>query len=286
MCGFKEDKSSVSKVTTKEKSTAKSTARKVHFVPEPVNELQQDTSEVEETQVTVPEGVPQEELPVMETGDDVSQEQVRRSSRRKAISKYEREGLWTAMQAKMEQEFQYYVAYEAIQEWNPESDDLHPMQAYAASADPDTMYYHEAMREPDRKQFIKAMQKEVESHTSNGVWELVLKSSVPKGIEILPSVWAMKQKRRIATREVYKWKARLNIDGSKQTEGVNYWDTFSPVASWAAIRMVLITALLNEWETRQVDFVLAYTQAEVECELYMKIPKGFEVDDDDNYCLN
>ena len=141
VCGFKEDKSSVSKVTTKEKSTAKSTARKVHFVPEPVSELQQDTSEVEETQVTVPEGVPQEELPVMETGDDVSQEQIRRLSRRKAISKYEREGLWTAMQAKMEQEFQYYVAYETIQEWNPESDDLHPMQAYAASADPDTIFF-------------------------------------------------------------------------------------------------------------------------------------------------
>jgi hypothetical protein len=147
------------------------------------------------------------------------------------------------------------------------------------------MYYHEAMKEPDRKQFIEAMEKEVDSHTKNGVWELVLKSSLPKGTEILPSVWAMKRKRRIATREIYKWKARLNIDGSKQTQGVNYWDTFSPVASWSAIRMVLITSLLNGWETRQVDFVLAYTQAEVECELYMKIPKGFEVDEDDSYCL-
>jgi hypothetical protein len=108
------------------------------------------------------------------------------------------------------------------------------------------------------------MEKEVESHTKNGVWELVLKSSLPKGMEILPSVWAMKRKRCIATRDIYKWKARLNIDGSKQTQGVNYWDTFSPVASWSAIRMVLIMSLLHGWETRQVDFVLAYTQAEVE----------------------
>ena len=44
------------------------------------------------------------------------------------------------------------------------------MLAFAASADPDTMYYHEAMREPDRAEFIKAMQKEVKSHTENGVW--------------------------------------------------------------------------------------------------------------------
>jgi Reverse transcriptase (RNA-dependent DNA polymerase) len=38
-------------------------------------------------------------------------------------------------------------------------------------------------------------------------------------------------------------------------------------------------ALINQWETRQIDFVLAYTQAEVECELYMSIPKGLELKD-------
>jgi hypothetical protein len=152
--------------------------------------------------------------------------------------------------------------------------------AYSASADPDTMYYHEAMREPDSAEFIKAMAKEVQSHTENEVWELVPRSSVPPGTKILPAVWAMKRKRRIATREVYKWEARLNIDGSKQEEGVNYWETFSPVVSWAAIRMVLITTLIHAWYTTQIDFVLAYTQADVECELYMAIPKGFEVEED------
>jgi hypothetical protein len=43
---------------------------------------------------------------------------------------------------------------------------------YAASVDPDTTYYHEAMREPDSAEFIKAMGKEVHSHTENEVWEL------------------------------------------------------------------------------------------------------------------
>jgi Reverse transcriptase (RNA-dependent DNA polymerase)/GAG-pre-integrase domain len=185
------------------------------------------------------------------------------------------------MEAKLEDKLPYHVAYEAIKEWaDIEGQEQHPMLAYAASADPDTMYYHEAMREPDRPEFIKAMEKEVKSHTENGVWELVPRSSVPPGTKILPAVWAMKRKRRIATREIYKWKARLNIDGSKQEEGVNYWETFSPVASWAAIRMVLITVLILAWFTKQIDFVLAYTQADVECELYMAIPKGFEVEGD------
>jgi hypothetical protein len=64
------------------------------------------------------------------------------------------------------------------------------------------MYYHEAMREPDRAKIIKAMEKEVKSHTENGVWELVPRSSVPPGIKILPAVWAMRRKRQIVTREV------------------------------------------------------------------------------------
>jgi hypothetical protein len=71
---------------------------------------------------------------------------------------------------------------------------------------------------------------------------LIKKSAVPKGHKIMPSFWSMKRKRKIATREIYKWKARLNIDGSKQQEGVNLWETFAPVASWSTLRMVLIVA--------------------------------------------
>ena len=46
------------------------------------------------------------------------------------------------------------------------------MLAYMASADPDTMYLHEAMREPDREQFLEAMQEEIKGHMENktGTW--------------------------------------------------------------------------------------------------------------------
>ncbi len=94
------------------------------------------------------------------------------------------------------------MAFETINKWVDNEGELHPMIAFAASVGPDTMYYHEAMREPDRAEFIKAMEKEVKSHTENGVWELVPRSSVPPGTKILPAVWAMRRKRQIATREV------------------------------------------------------------------------------------
>jgi hypothetical protein len=72
----------------------------------------------------------------------------------------------------------------------------------------------------------------------------------------------------------------LNFDESKQVQGVNYWETFAPVATWGTIRMVLTMVLLNNWKTIQIDYVLAFPQAEVECDnMFMKIPKGFEVPD-------
>ncbi len=57
----------------------------------------------------------------------------------------------------------------------------------AASKDPDTMYYHEAMREPDRERFKGAMKQEVEAHTQNEVWEFIKKSAAPKGHKIMHS---------------------------------------------------------------------------------------------------
>ena len=154
--------------------------------------------------------------------------------------------------------------------------------AYAASKDPDVMYLHEAMKQPDKPQFLKAMTKEVEGQIANGNFALVHIDDVPEGASILPAVWAMRRKRRIDTGEIYKWKARLNIDGSKQIHGVNYWETYAPVASWSIIRLLLAMVITKKWKTRQIDYVQAYTQADAETDLlYMKIPKGFTIQDGD-----
>jgi hypothetical protein len=62
------------------------------------------------------------------------------------------------MEAELEKTLPYYMAYEAIKEWFDPKDQEGPIIAYGASTDPDTMYYHEAMKEPDREQFLKKMQ--------------------------------------------------------------------------------------------------------------------------------
>ena len=66
--------------------------------------------------------------------------------------------------------------------------------AYAASADPDTLYHHEAMRELDAPQFMKAMENEFIDQWENGNFSLKKRMDIPEGARILPSVWTMKRK--------------------------------------------------------------------------------------------
>ena len=162
-----------------------------------------------------------------------------------------------------------------------------PLLAYKAVADPDVMYLHQAMKEKDRDMFIEAMRKEVKDQAENGNFSIVRKDTIPKGKNVLKAVWQMRRKRDIKTRAIKKYKARLNIDGSRMIRGIDYDETYAPVASWKTIRLLLTLALSNNWHTRQLDYVLAFPQAPAERDLYMEIPKGFKIDEgkSDDYVL-
>jgi hypothetical protein len=102
----------------------------------------------------------------------------------------------------LEQRNPNFVAYETIVDQSADidpQDNIHPLEDFAASADPDTMYLHEAMKQPDKAQFLKAMQEEVQAHTDNQLWELYPRRLVPQGTPIIPAVWSMKRKQRIST---------------------------------------------------------------------------------------
>jgi hypothetical protein len=127
----------------------------------------------------------------------------------------------------------------------------------------------------DSPEFKTVMVKEANDHTgARGTWQFWEKRNVRDGHKILSSIWAFKCKQRIDTPRVYKHKARLNIHGGQQTYGVNYWETFSPFVNWFSIRLCMTFALIFDWYTRQIDFVLAFPQADVECDLFMELPHG------------
>ena len=160
--------------------------------------------------------------------------------------------------------------------------DEDPIIANKAVADPDVMYLHQAMKEKDKDKFIEAMRKEVSDQKENGNFIIMERNKVPKDKTILKSVWQMRRKRDIKTREIKKYKARFNIDGSRMRYGVDYDDTYAPVAKWSTIRMILSLASVHDWHTRQLDYVLAFPQAPVERELYMEVPRGFEIQGGDS----
>ncbi len=63
-----------------------------------------------------------------------------------------------------------------------------------------------------------------------------------------------------------------------QVEGINFWATYAPVVSWRTVRLTLILSLLSGLKSRQVDYVSAYTQAPIDCDLYMNIPQQIPYD--------
>jgi hypothetical protein len=97
------------------------------------------------------------------------------------------------------------------------------------------MYLHQALREPDKGKFIKAMNKEVKDQMDNGNFSIVKASTVPKGTTVFPAVWQMICKHNIKTREIKKYKACLNVEGSKMQQGIHYEQSYVPVASWKSI---------------------------------------------------
>ena len=88
------------------------------------------------------------------------------------------------------------------------------------------------MKEPDAGEFNKAVRGNMDAQTEGKVLELTHINAVSKNATLLPAVWKMKRKRHIKTQMVYKWKYRLNVDGSRMVHKRDYDHTYAPVASW------------------------------------------------------
>ena len=101
-------------------------------------------------------------------------------------------------------------------------DDIQDPLAYLYRSDLDTIHFDQSMKELDRKEFINSAIRGVNRHCEMKHWNLLPRKDAPKGQPILDLVWAMKRKRGIVTRQVYKWKATLNLYREQKEYGVNY----------------------------------------------------------------
>jgi len=117
------------------------------------------------------------------------------------------------------------------------------------SSDPKS-YYH-AQKDP---RWQVAMDEEMNSLQKNTTWELV---SLPPGRKLVQCKWVFWTKVAVDGR-TYKYKARLVEKGFSQVQGVDYHETFAPVAKMDSIRLVLEISASKHWEVHHMDVNSAF----------------------------
>src|SRR3954469_15792040 len=106
---------------------------------------------------------------------------------------------------------------------------------------------------------------------ANQVWTLVDPPSDRKAVECK---WIFKKKTDVDG-NVTVYKARLVAEGFRQIQGVDYDETFSPVAKLKSVRIMLAIAAYYDYEIWQMDVKTAFLNGHIDEELYMMQPKGF-----------
>ncbi|KAJ1575762.1 hypothetical protein NDA12_004937 [Ustilago hordei] len=128
----------------------------------------------------------------------------------------------------------------------------------------------EAMNGEDTQLWKEAIRKELEGLEAMGTWEVVHQ---PPGVPLVDSKVVL-QLKLDADGVPVKHKARLVARGFTQREGIDYQETFSPVAPLGAIRAILALAVQNNWEVHALDITMAYLNSTLKEAIYMKPPEG------------
>jgi hypothetical protein len=152
---------------------------------------------------------------------------------------------------------------------------LHPLAFAARANNDDSPNFYQAMNGPDAEGYYEAMIQEIEQLETKDPWDVIPISEVPEGANILDSTWVFRRK-RYPDGKVRKLKARFCVRGDQQIEGVDFFDTYAPVVAWTTVRLLLILSVILGLATKQVDYTLAFVHAEIDDDVYVRMPKLFE----------
>ncbi|RVW98013.1 Retrovirus-related Pol polyprotein from transposon TNT 1-94 [Vitis vinifera] len=128
---------------------------------------------------------------------------------------------------------------------------------------------HEALKIPKWK---VAVMEEMQALKKNDTWEIV---ELPKGKYPVGCKWVFTIKYK-SYGDIERYKARLVAKGVTQTFGVDYNETFAPVAKLNTIRVLLSLAANLDWSLHQMDVKNAFLNGELDEEVYMDLPLGFD----------
>ncbi|KAJ9546217.1 hypothetical protein OSB04_025924 [Centaurea solstitialis] len=132
--------------------------------------------------------------------------------------------------------------------------------------------YGEAVSGSESEQWQEAMKAEMQSMYDNQVWEL---TDLPQHCKAVGRKWVFKKKTDMDG-NVHTFKARLVAKGFTQTHGIDYDETFSPVAMLKSIRILMAISAYFNYEIWQMDVKTAFLNGKLTEDVYTEQPEGFE----------
>jgi hypothetical protein len=144
--------------------------------------------------------------------------------------------------------------------------------------DADLPSFAEAMAGEDAEGFCKAMDNEIQELVKIFVWDFV-PASEPQDFskKVFGTLWAFRRK-RYPDSSLRKLKARICRRSDQQILGVNVFETYAPVISWApVVCLALTTSVAMGWATAQVNYANALVQAKLDEPVYITCPRNYEV---------
>ncbi|KAL2892600.1 Retrovirus-related Pol polyprotein from transposon TNT 1-94 [Bienertia sinuspersici] len=130
------------------------------------------------------------------------------------------------------------------------------------------IHYNQAI---GNENWERAMQEELDALEKNETWEF---TTLPEGKKALDSKWVYKVKYK-QDGNVERYKARLVARGDKQIKNKDYKHTFSPVAMFTTVRVLLAIASMMNWKLYQLDINNAFLHGKLEEEVYLKPTQGY-----------
>ena len=150
--------------------------------------------------------------------------------------------------------------------------------SYCFIVEDDPKTFEEAMKSQDVAFWKEAINDEMDSIMGNNTYVL---TDLPPGCKPLGSKWIFKKKMKVDG-TVEKFKARLVIQGFKQKSGIDYFDTYAPVARISTIRLLIALASIHNLIIHQMDVKTAFLNGELDEEVYMNQPQGFIMPGNEN----
>ena len=129
------------------------------------------------------------------------------------------------------------------------------------------------MSTPEAPYWQEAVNDEINSIMQNHTWELV---NLPPGNKPIGCKWIFKRKLQ-TNGTIDKYKAHLVAKGYRQKEGLDFFDTYSPVTRITSIRMLIAIATIHNFEIHQMDVKVTFLNGDLDEEIYMEQLEGFVV---------